>query len=218
MNGAHDLGGMHGFGPIDIESGKELFHAGWEKRVFAITLACGFLGRWNIDQARFARERMDPGDYLQTSYYEHWLHGLETLLVERGLLSTSEMQNKLPDSVATISVSAARIREILARGGPADCAGQTQPKFQSGDQVVIKNQHPAGHTRAPRFIRGRRGEIARYHGSHVLPDTSSQPAGIKTGAHLYSVRFETNELWGDAGDGNGAVYVDVFEPYIQSGK
>ena len=171
-----------------------------------------------MSQRRFARERTDPGDYLQTSYYEHWLHGLETLLVERGLLSTSEMQNKSLDSIAAVAVSAERIPAILARGGPADCASQTQAEFQPGDQVEIKNQHPAGHTRAPRFIRGRRGEIARYHGSHVLPDTSSQPAGFKTGAHLYSVRFESSELWGDAGDTRGAVYVDVFEPYIQSGK
>jgi len=112
-------------------------------------------------------------------------------------------------------VPADRVAAILAQGGPADCASRAGPQFGPGDKVTIKNQHPSGHTRAPRFIRGRSGEIARYHGSHVLPDISSQPAGIKTGAHLYSVRFETKELWGEQGDAAGAVYVDVFEPYIE---
>ncbi len=208
MNGAHDLGGMHGFGPIDIESGHAPFHHKWEERVFAMTLACGFLGQWNIDQSRFARERMEPGEYLQTSYYEHWLYGLETLLVERGLLPVDKTQ----DSRA---VPAGRVAGILASGGPSYCASQTPPQFNVGDTVTIGNQHPAGHTRAPRFVRGRQGTITRYHGSHVLPDISSQPQGIKKGAHLYNIRFEADALWGDAGDSNSAVYVDVFEPYIE---
>ena len=95
MNGAHDLGGMHGLGPIDPEKEEPVFHAEWERRCFAITLAAGFLGQWNIDMSRFARERMHPADYLRTSYYEHWLHGLQTLLVEKGLLTEEEIAARM---------------------------------------------------------------------------------------------------------------------------
>ena len=76
MNGAHDLGGMHGMGPVDPEENEPVFHAEWERRAFAITLAMGAHGAWNIDMSRFAREKSDPALYLGTSYYEHWLHGL----------------------------------------------------------------------------------------------------------------------------------------------
>ena len=95
MNGAHDLGGMHGFGPVAAEPEEPVFHADWERRCFAITVAAGFLGEWNIDASRYARERMAPALYLGTSYYEHWLHGLQTLLVERGLLTEAEIEARM---------------------------------------------------------------------------------------------------------------------------
>lgn len=95
MDGAHDLGGARGLGPIDPEPNEPVFHHEWERRAFAITLACGFLGQWNLDMSRFARERMDPQEYLDTTYYEHWIHGLELLLVEQGLLTKQEIQSRI---------------------------------------------------------------------------------------------------------------------------
>ena len=95
MNGAHDLGGMHGFGPIDPEPDEPVFHAEWERRAFAITLAMGFYGAWNLDKSRFARESMDPAEYLNTSYYEHWLHGLQELLIENNLVSEQEIEQRM---------------------------------------------------------------------------------------------------------------------------
>lgn len=95
MNGAHDLGGMHGFGPIDREADEPVFHTEWERRLFALTLAMGAWGAWNIDMSRFARERVDPARYLTTSYYEHWLHGLELLLVEKGFLTRAEIDARV---------------------------------------------------------------------------------------------------------------------------
>lgn len=97
MNGAHDLGGMHGFGPIDPEPDEPVFHAQWERRAFALTLAMGAYGAWNIDMSRHARERMEPGAYLTTSYYEHWLHGLERLLIEKGLLTREEIDTRMAE-------------------------------------------------------------------------------------------------------------------------
>ena len=83
MNSAHDVGGMHGFGPINPEPEAEepVFHTDWEKRVFGLTLAAGFIGKWNIDMSRYARERQHPVDYLRHTYYENWLAGLEKLLL-----------------------------------------------------------------------------------------------------------------------------------------
>ena len=97
MNGAHDLGGMHGFGPVDPEPDEPVFHAPWERRAFALTLAMGAYGAWNIDMSRHARERMEPGAYLTTSYYEHWLHGLERLLIEKGLLTREEIDARVAE-------------------------------------------------------------------------------------------------------------------------
>ena len=95
MKGAHDLGGKAGFGSINPPANEPLFYHEWEKRAFAITLAAGFLGQWNLDMSRYARETMDDDEYLATSYYEHWIHGLETLLVEKELLTQDEITRRI---------------------------------------------------------------------------------------------------------------------------
>ena len=97
MNGGQDLGGMHGLGPIDIEADEPVFHAEWERRVSALTLAMGARGEWNIDMSRHARENRDPVDYLSSSYYEIWLKGLEALLSERGLLDPEELSRRMEE-------------------------------------------------------------------------------------------------------------------------
>jgi hypothetical protein len=95
MNGVHDLGGMHGFGPVVPEPDEPVFHTAWERRAFALTLAMGAWGHWTLDAARFARERIPPAAYLATGYYEKWLLGLETLLVEHGLLTPEEIEARI---------------------------------------------------------------------------------------------------------------------------
>ncbi len=97
MNGIHDMGGMHGLGPIDREENEPVFHHAWERRAFALNMAAGFLGEWNIDMSRYAREQMPPAEYLATSYYEHWLWGLERLLVEKGLLTRAEIEARVAE-------------------------------------------------------------------------------------------------------------------------
>ena len=215
MDGAHDLGGMHGFGPID-RSQQENFAAEWEEKVFALTLACGMQGRWNLDQSRFARERMDPAEYLSSSYYEHWLHGLELLLVEQGLVNAKELESGVADPPAAFTpVPRERVPGILQSGGPTLMPSDRKPAWKIGDRIVIRNEHPAHHTRMPRYIRGRRGEIINHHGAHVFPDIHSK-TGEKVPEHLYSVRFDGEELWGsDSAEPGSAVHVDVFEPYIE---
>jgi nitrile hydratase len=221
MNGGHDVGGMHGFGRIRAESeGEEpVFHADWEKRVFGLTLAAVALGKWNIDMSRHARERQHPVDYLRHSYYENWLTGLESLLMETGLVTAEELASGKADQVAAQDVRSRLLRleevaDALARGSSAAMPVNSPPRFRPGDRVRAVNRHPAGHTREPRYVRGRTGVVYEHHGAHVFPDLSAD--GVRVGGHLYSVRFEASELWGENANRNGAVYVDLWEDYLEA--
>jgi nitrile hydratase len=212
------MGGMHGFGPVQPEPDEPVFHAQWERRCFALTLAAGFLGRWNIDMSRYARERMDPADYLSTSYYEHWLHGLETLVVERDLVTAAELASGQADGPAPASLHplpAEQVSPVLRVGSSARMADELPARFSVGQRVRVCNVHPAGHIRAPRYVRGHRGRIDRDHGVFIFPDTHATGAG-KVPQHCYSVRFEGSELWGPDGGARDAVYVDLFDDYLES--
>lgn len=215
MNGGHDLGGMHGLGPVDPVSEPEEtpFHDDWERRVFGLTLAAGLLGRWNIDAARHARERQHPADYLSNIYYRNWMVGLEKLLVESGVLTVEELAGGVARSRPGGAVSAEGAAGALERGGPADMPLPAPPCFAVGDRVRVRNDHPAGHTRAPRYVRGRTGRVVLVHGGYVFPDENA--AGRRVAAALYNVRFEAAELWGRAADRRSAVHVDLFQPYLE---
>jgi nitrile hydratase subunit beta len=220
MNGGHDLGGMHGLGPIQPEPEAEepVFHHVWEKRVFALTLATGALGRWTIDMGRHARERQHPADYLRHSYYENWLTGLEKLLVERGLVSAEELASgkasgPADEALRARVLQAANVGPAMAKGGPVEVAIDAPPRFALGDRVRAINRHPTGHTREPRYVRGRTGVIHEHYGAHLFPDRSA--AGEREGRHVYSVRFEAAELWGESAVPAGAVYVDLWEDYLE---
>jgi nitrile hydratase subunit beta len=220
MNGGHDLGGMHGLGPIEPEAEAEepVFHHAWEKRVFALTLATSALGRWTIDMGRHARERQHPADYLRHSYYENWLAGLEKLVVERGLVSAEELASgkasgPADEAVRARVLRAANVGAIMAKGGPVDIAIDAPPRFAVGDRVRAVNRHPTGHTRQPRYVRGRTGVVHEHYGAHVFPDRSA--AGERVGRHLYSVRFGAAELWGESAVPAGAVYLDLWEDYLE---
>jgi nitrile hydratase subunit beta len=217
MNGGHDLGGMHGLGPIDAEPEtlEPVFHHEWEKRVFALTLASAALGQWSIDMGRHARERQHPADYLRHTYYENWLAGLEKMLVERGLVSAEELGSgraagAAPDALRARILRAAQVGPAL--GKSVEVAIEAPPRFVAGDRVRAINRHPTGHTREPRYVRGRTGVIHEHYGAHVFPDLSAE--GRREGRHLYSVRFEARELWGEPAR-DGAVYVDLWEDYLE---
>ncbi len=221
MNGAHDLGGMHGFGRINAEpeADEPVFHADWERRVFGLALTARALGKWNGDMSRYARERQHPADYLRHTYYENWLAGLETLLVETWLVTADELASgravqSAGEEVRRRLLKAAEVAEVLARGSSAAMAVEAPPRFQPGDRVRAMNRHPAGHTREPRYVRGRVGVIHEHHGAHVFPDLSAE--AVRVGRHLYSVRFEASELWGENANGNSAVYVDLWEDYLET--
>jgi len=219
MNGVHDMGGMHGFGPVVAEPDEPVFHADWERRVLALTLAMGAWRKWNIDTARFSRERMPPAGYLAATYYERWLWGLQALLVERGFVSPEDLARPAPAGpprpaeIRPGALRAADIPRMLRNRRATRRDDPAPPKFKAGDRVVARNVHPPGHTRLPRYVRGRQGVVDRDHGVFVFPDTNAVGLGEKP-QHVYSVRFAARELWGPDARPHDAVYVDLWDDHL----
>jgi nitrile hydratase beta subunit len=223
MNGAHDLGGMHGFGPVVLERNEPVFHAEWEGRVFALTQAMGVWRRWNLDMSRFAREQMPPAEYLAASYYERALWRLERLLENHGFLARAETDRRArehgdhatPGAIEPQPGALRRedVSRLLENRRAARLGDPVPPKFKVGDAVVARNLHPAGHTRLPRYVRGHRGVIDRDHGVFIFPDTHAVGLGPKP-QHVYSVRFDARALWGPDGHPRDAVYVDLWDDYL----
>lgn len=217
MNGPHDVGGMQSFGPVDPGADKQAFHHEWERRVLALTLAMGATGQWNIDQSRSARESIGPARYLASSYYEIWLAGLLRLLVQHGLASADELRSGRPAGGNAPAVKVLRADQVdvaMARGSPADRPALHPAAFAVGDRVRALNRHPQGHTRLPRYARGKIGRIAIVHGTHLFADVQAGGNG-RAVEWLYSVAFDAHELWGPDTTAD-AVHVDCWEPYLES--
>jgi nitrile hydratase beta subunit len=218
MNGAHDMGGMQGFGPVEPELNEPVFHADWEKRAFALTLAMATPAGWNIDMSRFARENRPPGEYLSMSYYQIWFAALESMLKERELVTDDEIvvgHALLPPKPVPRILSPGDVASVLYRGGPTERETDTPARFKAGDRVRMKNINPPTHTRLPRYVRGRLGTIERVIGCHVFPDSNARDAG-ENPQWLYTVRFDGRELWGADGDRSVQVSIDAWEPYLSA--
>jgi nitrile hydratase subunit beta len=220
MNGAHDMGGVHGFGAVLPEQDEPVFHAEWERRVLALVLAMGATGQWTLDAARFARENRPPTEYLSKSYYQIWLAGLEQLLVERGLVAPAELaagRSLGPTKAVKRTLAGRDTAGLLKRGGPTNREAPRPARFQVGDQVRAKNMHPVTHTRLPRYVRGHTGTITCVNGCHVFPDSNAHGHG-EDPQWLYTVSFPGRELWGADADPTVRVSVDAFEPYLEPAR
>jgi nitrile hydratase len=215
MNGVHDMGGMHGMGPVEIERDEPVFHAAWEARAFALTLASGFRGRWNIDMGRYSREQMPPAAYLAATYYERWLFGLEKLLLQEGLVTADELATGRAAAQAGSegTLRASDVEHFLRNRRNARLGEAVLPRFRAGAPVLARNLHPVGHTRLPRYVRGHRGVIDRDHGVFIFPDTNAMTRDRKP-QHCYSVRFAARELWGPEASARDGVYVDLWDDHL----
>jgi nitrile hydratase len=220
MNGIHDMGGMDGFGPIQREANEPVFHHTWEGRLYGIaegtpvSIPGGF---------RYAIERMAPVHYLTSSYYEKWLHIHVQGLIEAGVLTEAEFADRLayfranPAATPLTRNDPELVQWVLAdirRPETHRREADIQPAFAIGDGVTVRNTHPVGHTRSPRYARGRRGVVADYRGVQDMGDTLL-PGEEARPQPLYSVRFEAQELWGDSAEPNSGVYLDMWESYLE---
>ena len=216
MNGVHDMGGMDGFGPVKPEENEPVFHEEWEGRALAMNRAMGYSRAWNGDISRYAKEQLAPDVYLGSSYYRRWTIGLEWMLTQFGLVGADELAagralrpgKPLPRKLTPGELDKALSRGTYARPAKAPAA------FKAGDRVRMRNFHPKGHTRLPRYVRGHAGMIERVHGCHVFPD-SNAARREEDPQWLYTVRFEGRELWGETADPTLKVSVEAWEPYLE---
>lgn len=215
MNGAHDCGGMMGYGPVLVEADEPTFHAPWEARMFALMLAVGDVGGWTLDDDRAACESMHPGHYITSSYYEHWLNGLEILLARHGFATLEEVasgRSARPGRRVT-PTPPADIWPVTTAPGSYARAHDQPPAFRQGDRVRATLVNPVHHTRLPRYLRGHAGEIVAWHGAHVFPDSNAGGQG-EDPRHLYTVRFPVAALWGKAT--RDVIHADLWEPYLEA--
>jgi nitrile hydratase len=215
-NGAHDMGGMDGFGKVELEPNEPVFHAAWEGRVLALQRAMSYAGAWNIDMSRAAQEGLSPQAYLTASYYQRWALAMERNVLNRGLASADELaagHALHPAKTLKRKLTPDIVKSGLTRGSfyrPS----QAPARFAPGNRVRAKNIHPKTHTRLPRYVRGHVGVIERLHGCHVFPDTVAIDQG-ENPQWLYTVVFESRELWGDDADPMLKISIDAFEPYLE---
>jgi nitrile hydratase beta subunit len=217
MNGVHDMGGMQDMGPVQKEKNEPVFHHSWEGRVFAMYRAAGAWHKWNIDAARYSRELIPPAEYLRMSYYEKWYEGLVDLLTARGLVTRAEIESGKPaygSSKATPPLKANQIHDVEALGASTKRNVSVVPHFQAGQRVRARNINPVGHTRLPRYARGKLGTIDRDYGVFVFPDTNAQFLGEKP-QHVYAVRFSARELWGEQAKQQDSVYISMWDDYLE---
>ena len=217
MNGVHDMGGMHGMGPVRQEKSEPVFHARWEGRVFALNRAVGAWGKWNIDASRHSKELIPPAEYLRIGYYEKFLIGMTELLINSGLVTRGEVERGTPtrgSKRASPPLTEDKVRLLVANGVPTRRNTPVTAMFRVGQRVRARNINPAGHTRLPRYARGKLGTIERDHGVFVFPDTNAHFLGEKP-QHVYSVRFAARELWGEQAKPKDAVIVAMWDDYLE---
>jgi nitrile hydratase subunit beta len=223
MNSVHDLGGMHGLGSVEREEKEPVFHSAWEKSVFAMNYAVTRTGLIKTDEMRYARERMAPLHYLAARYYERTLHALEQNLLAKGIISAGELDARAEEFKRTHPYPPRTENQelvdlagkLLVRGrGIRRYELEAAPRFKPADPVVTKNIHPKGHTRLPRYARGKQGVIARVHGAYAFADTVASGLGDNP-QYVYSVRFHGRELWGDDAEPNTVVFLDLWESYLE---
>jgi nitrile hydratase len=197
---------MAGFGPVVVEPDEPVFHEPWERRACRLTMAAMISGHLS-GRFRHAIERMEPAWYLASPYYEHWMVAAATGLVEAGAITRQELDGRLGTSFPLAgSIRAPRLAEP---GASSDAH-----RFAVGGRVRVREWHPLGHTRAPRYVQGKRGVVVRLDGVFSLPDVEYH-CDDKRLEPTYSVRFEADELWGGPGD---PVHVDLWESYLEDGR
>jgi nitrile hydratase len=211
------MGGMHGLGSLEHARDEPVFHAAWEARVFALRRAMGAFGKWNIDAVRHSIEKLPAAQYLSTSYFERQFEAFLQVLIAAGFVTPQEIASghALPkQSRATPALSAEKAAALIRAGSPYSRPDGVQGHFEIGQAVHTRNLNPIGHTRLPRYARDKMGRIEHCHGVFVLPDSNAHFRGEQP-QHLYSVRFEARELWGPQSPRTDAVYLDLWEPYLE---
>jgi len=217
MRGAHDIGGMHGLGPVVPEpEDAPLFHEAWERRMFGLSQAAGAAGLWGLDMSRAQTERQHPADYLTKSYFELWVDRLEVMATRHGMITAQELATGIPMIPPCPVRGKIRPEDVAAVHGtrfPTLRAHSVPPAFAVGDPVRVLRRHSPRHTRQPSYLNGCLGRILTWHGAHVFPDTNAYGEG-ENPQHLYTVEFEGSAVWGTDAEPGSLICADLWQPYI----
>lgn len=218
MNSVHDMGGMHNFGPIDIEANEPVFHDDWERRIFALMIGVLPAGYFNIDEMRRTVESIPPATYLSAGYYEKWLYAMEMIMVEKGIVSPEELKQgqslQMNEDDILPAVKPEMVKLVMSKRTKVQVETEVEARFKPGDHVITRNMHPRHHTRIPRYARGKQGQVVEDNGVFLLADTKAH-GGPNTPEHVYSVRFSAQELWGEDAPATDSVCINLFDSYLQ---
>ena len=206
VDGIHDLGGMQGLGPVVHSPAEPVFDDRWQAVARALLLVVAGAVQASGGEFRHSIERMEPGHYLTSSYYEHWLTAAATLAVEHGLVTRAELEARVG---GRFPVSGPVLAPPVVDAGP----DVGQPRFGAGDRVRVRDWHPPGHTRCPGYVRGKAGVVVRVDGTYSVPDVEAHGAARRY-EPTYSVRFDAAELWGD-GQRGVSVHVGLWDSYLE---
>jgi len=227
MNGIHDMGGLHGFGAVPIETDEPVFHSRWESRVYALTQVIDTAGIWNLDEHRHEIEKMDAAAYLTVRYYGRWLFAMERLLDRKNIVRTHEVERRIEggaegaqtqDPLSAIGRSWPLSDHQKIRWGAWRHEVAVQPKYSVGQSVCVRNMHPEGHTRVTAYTRGRVGTVAAVNAqAWVLPDTRADHRGENL-QPVYNVRFSATELWGPQAEANPFMRIDLSEDHPETAE
>ena len=220
MNGVHDMGGMHGFGPVDPKD-DAVFHEAWEKRLVGMRSSLS-QPIWRPGGFRYIIELLDPAVYLTAGYYERQMESFVYGLTDTGLITHEELAARMEELAKNPDATIPRVedpqiaQQVLTRiqtWQPLHRETGVQPRFKSGDRVRARNMHPRGHTRMPRYVRGKLGTVVRYYGNHDFPDHELGDP-VAPPQPLYNVQFEMRELWGESAE-PGELLTDLWESYLE---
>jgi len=206
VDGIHDLGGMQGFGAVAHSPAEPAFQHKWQAVSRALMLIVSAAVDASGGEFRHSIERMEPGHYLTSSYYEHWLTAAATLAVEHGLVSLADLEERAGGRFPLSG-------PVLAPPIVAADADVGEPRFAVGDRVLVREWHSPGHTRCPRYVRGKAGVVVRVDGTHSVPDVEAHGTARRC-EPTYSVRFDAADLWRDGQQG-AAVHVDLWDSYLE---
>lgn len=223
-NTIHDLGGMHGFGPVEPEpEGGPVFRQAWEGRLWGMRQAVIRSGklRQRPGENRGVIESMGAVEYLTTPYYERFLRSTIDRMVAHGLFTAGEIDawterlrsNPAAELPRRLDPEAAAAARASLRTAPHPRPAAGDPRFAVGDAVVARNLNWPGHNRLPRYVRGRRGIVERVDGWYVVEDDHADRLG-RDPQPVYTVAFAGAELWGPGSEPGLVVHVELFEGYL----
>jgi len=216
MDGIHDMGGMQGFGAIEVEHNEPVFHHDWEGRMYGISASRISSAQMTLDRGRFVIECIAPADYLNMPYYGKWYLEAAVDMVSGGLATVGELVSGKAETIPQgmgEPLPPEAVRKVFGSRDSTEMPAERPALFTTGDAVRARLIAPTGHTRLPRYIRGHPGRIHACYGWHILPDANAH--GEKRGEPLYNVAFRASDLWPEDGGENDYVYIDLWESYLE---